>query len=261
VRGAIAGLNCGGRGDCPLPREAGRKVARSIKRQKSNWSKDNREEIMKTSTDRIITTHAGSLPRPPDLLALIRAKLAGQPCDESALAAEITRSVEAATKQQADIGLDVISDGEMPKPSFLSYINDRLGGVTITAEPFGDPWKGSRENKSFPEYYAWEASLNLNPAVGAKRVICDGPLTYKGHRQSRPTLPPSRRRWPKSAYAKLSCRRFRPPTSSSGSGTSTTSRTRNTSSHWPMRCTRNTRRSPTPACCCRSTIRGWSRNT
>src|ERR1700722_4640963 len=138
---------------------------------------------MKSSTDRIITTHAGSLPRPPELLKLIRAKLAGQPYEEKELNAEIKRSVEAVTKQQADTGLDVVSDGEMSKPSFLSYINERLGGVTITAEPFGNPWKGSRENKSFPEYYAWEASLNLNPAAGAKRVVCDEPLSYAGHRQ------------------------------------------------------------------------------
>lgn len=138
---------------------------------------------MKSSTDRIITTHAGSLPRPPELLKLIRAKAAGQPYDEKALAAEVTRSVETIAKRQADLGLDVISDGEMSKPSFLGYITERLGGVRVTAEPFGNPWKGSRENNSFPEYYAWEASLNLNPAVGAKRVVCDAPLTYAGHKQ------------------------------------------------------------------------------
>jgi len=138
---------------------------------------------MKSSTDRIITTHAGSLPRPPELLKLIHAKLAGEPYEEQELSAEIRRCVDALTKRQADIGLDVISDGEMSKPSFLSYITERLGGITITAEPFGNPWKGSRENNSFPEYYAWEASLNLSPASGAKRVICNGPLSYKGHRQ------------------------------------------------------------------------------
>jgi len=138
---------------------------------------------MKSSTDRIITTHAGSLPRPPELLKLIRAKAAGQPFDNEELAAEVSRSVETLTKRQADLGLDVISDGEMSKPSFLSYITDRLGGVLVTAEPFGNPWKDSREVKTFPEYYAWEASLNLSPASGAKRVVCDGPLTYQGQRQ------------------------------------------------------------------------------
>jgi 5-methyltetrahydropteroyltriglutamate--homocysteine methyltransferase len=138
---------------------------------------------MKSSSDRIITTHAGSLPRPPELLKLIRAKAMGQPFDEKELANEVTRSVEALTKRQAELGLDVISDGEMSKPSFLSYITERLGGVRVTAEPLGSPWKDSRELKTYPEYYAWEASLNLSPASGAKRVVCDGPLTYKGHRQ------------------------------------------------------------------------------
>src|SRR5262249_28620868 len=138
---------------------------------------------MKTSSDRILTSHVGSLPRPPDLLKLIKAKVAGQPYDEKELAAEVRKSTEQCVKRQADIGLDVISDGEMSKPSFLTYIVERLGGVETTSEPFGNPWKGSRENNSFPEYYAWEASLGLNPAVGAKRVICNGALKYKGHKQ------------------------------------------------------------------------------
>lgn len=138
---------------------------------------------MKTSTDRLISTHVGSLPRPPELLKLIRAKLAGQPYDEKELAAEVKRAVEQNVKRQADIGLDVVSDGEMSKPSFLSYIVERLGGVEATSEPFGNPWAGSRENNAFPEYYAWEASLGLTPASTAKRVICVGPLTYKGQAQ------------------------------------------------------------------------------
>jgi 5-methyltetrahydropteroyltriglutamate--homocysteine methyltransferase len=138
---------------------------------------------MKTGTDRILTTHVGSLPRPPDLLKLIKAKVAGQPHDEKELDAEIKKAIDQCVKRQADIGLDVISDGEMSKPSFLTYIVERLGGVQVTSEPFGNPWKGSRENNTFPEYYAWEASLGLNPAVGAKRVVCTGPLTYKGQAQ------------------------------------------------------------------------------
>jgi 5-methyltetrahydropteroyltriglutamate--homocysteine methyltransferase len=138
---------------------------------------------MQLSKDRIITTHAGSLPRPLELLRLVRAKASGQPFDETELATEVARSVEALTKRQADLGLDVVSDGEMSKPSFLGYITERLGGVRVTAEPLGNPWKDSRETKTYPEYYAWEASLNLSPASGAKRVVCDGPLSYKGQRQ------------------------------------------------------------------------------
>src|SRR5262245_34880461 len=140
---------------------------------------------MKTSTDRILTSHVGSLPRPPDLLKLIKAKVAAQPFDEKELGAEVRKAIDQCVRRQADIGLDVISDGEMSKPSFLTYIVERLGGVEVTNEPFGNPWKGSRENNAFPEYYAWEASLSLNPAVGAKRVICTGPVAYKGHAQVR----------------------------------------------------------------------------
>src|SRR5262245_10995569 len=99
---------------------------------------------MKTSTDRILTSHVGSLPRPPDLLKLIKAKVAAQPFDEKELGAEVRKAIDQCVRRQADIGLDVISDGEMSKPSFLTYIVERLGGVEVTNEPFGNPWKGSR---------------------------------------------------------------------------------------------------------------------
>ena len=138
---------------------------------------------MISSTDRIITSHVGSLPRPPELLKLIQAKAAGRAYEEEELAAEIRHAVEAITKRQADLGLDVISDGEMSKPSFLGYIAERLGGVRVTDEPLGNPWKGSRENNQYPEYYAWDASLGLHPAFGSKQVVCEGPLTYRGHRE------------------------------------------------------------------------------
>jgi len=136
---------------------------------------------MKTSTTRILTTHAGSLPRPPELLKLIRAKVAGQPYDEKELEAEVTKAVEACVKRQADIGLDVISDGEFSKPSFLSYIVERLDGVTTTDEPMGSPWKGSREHNQYAEYYAWEAQIMPPPAAVTKRVVCSGPVKYRGH--------------------------------------------------------------------------------
>jgi hypothetical protein len=145
----------------------------------------------------------------------------------------------------------------MSKPSFLGYITERLGSVRVTAEPFGNPWKGSRENNSFPEYYAWEASLNLNPAVGAKRVVCDAPLTYKGQRQVAADIATF-----KAALAKVNVREaFLPAISPSNVEfwirTSTTNRTKNISSRSPTRCTRNTKPSPTRVCSCKSTIRGW----
>jgi len=137
---------------------------------------------MKSSTTRMLTTHAGSLPRPPDLLKLIRAKVGGQPYDEKELGAEITKAIDQNVKRQADIGLDVISDGEMSKPSFLSYVVERLDGVETTNEPFGQPWKGSREHTQYAEYYAWEAQVGiaLAPVVATKRVVCNAPVKYKG---------------------------------------------------------------------------------
>jgi 5-methyltetrahydropteroyltriglutamate--homocysteine methyltransferase len=134
---------------------------------------------MRNSRDRILTTHVGSLPRPPALLNLLRAKAAGQLQDERALIDEIESAVEAVVKRQADIGIDVVSDGEMSKPSFLHYVRERLSGLAVTQEAL--PWylSDSREVKAFPEYYAED--LRRNPLPPFKRVICNGPLTYVGH--------------------------------------------------------------------------------
>jgi len=133
---------------------------------------------MKTSHDHVLTTHAGSLPRPAGLLKLMRTKGAGQPYDEKELNAEVKRAVEGIVTKQAEIGVDVVSDGEMPKPSFLHYIKERLGGVATTNEPLGSYIQDSREVKTFPEYYAEEAARNPMPPF--KRVVCNGPLTYQG---------------------------------------------------------------------------------
>jgi 5-methyltetrahydropteroyltriglutamate--homocysteine methyltransferase len=142
-------------------------------------SGDGHRENMKTSRERILTTHAGSLPRPPALLQLLRAKVAGQPYDENALSKQVTDAVDGIVRRQATIGVDVVSDGEMPKPSFLHYIKERLGGVTTTEERAESYIKDSREVKAFPEYYAEEAARNPMPPF--KRVICNAPLSYIGH--------------------------------------------------------------------------------
>src|SRR5262245_32552596 len=95
---------------------------------------------MKTSTERIRTTHVGSLPRPESIKALLRARLGGQPLDAAQLAACVAEAVKAVVRQQAEVGLDVISDGEMGKTSFLAYAEERLTGfVAMTAENLGVP--------------------------------------------------------------------------------------------------------------------------
>jgi 5-methyltetrahydropteroyltriglutamate--homocysteine methyltransferase len=83
---------------------------------------------VKRSRDRILTTHAGSLPRPADLLARMQATGAGQPGDRPAYTARVRSAVADVVQKQVEHGLDVIDDGEMGKPSFVTYVVERLAG-------------------------------------------------------------------------------------------------------------------------------------
>ena len=128
---------------------------------------------MKTSGGRILTTHAGSLPRPADLLAMMQG--AG---DAGKLAARVQQAVTEAVRKQTDVGLDVITDGEMGKASFITYVTERLSGFTRSTEPGTLPWAGSKEVTAFPEFY--EPSLRQSPNAAAPRYACTGPVTYVG---------------------------------------------------------------------------------
>ncbi len=139
---------------------------------------------MKRSTDRMITTHVGSLVRPDDLVGMVQARVNGEPHDAAALTARIKEAVSAVVKRQADVGLDVINDGEFGKPSFLHYINERLGGFAPgKARPPGNPFAGSREFQSFPEFYQKTAESGPGPYSRAQHLECVGPITYKGQQQ------------------------------------------------------------------------------
>jgi 5-methyltetrahydropteroyltriglutamate--homocysteine methyltransferase len=130
---------------------------------------------MKHSTSRILTTHAGSLPRPADLLEIARG-----PRDDT-YAARVRRAVADVVAQQMATGLDVVDDGEMSKPSFVTYVQDRLGGFAPTREPAGFPWAGSREVRAFPEFYEENVRQGGNAARLAPSLECTGPVTYTGH--------------------------------------------------------------------------------
>jgi len=132
---------------------------------------------MQRSTDRILTTHAGSLPRPQDILQMVRAKTRGEAVDEQKLAARVKEAVAEVVRKQVDTGLDVIDDGEFGKPSFVTYVRDRLGGL----EPHGmrpNAWLSSREAISFPDYY--QAQESASPRTKQVQMACTSPLTYKG---------------------------------------------------------------------------------
>ena len=104
---------------------------------------------MKRSTDRILTTHAGSLPRPPDILEKLAAKQQAA-FDEPAMAARLTGAVAEIVRKQVELGVDVVDDGEQGKVGFIPYINERLAGFELdTTRPAQSPWAGSREAKAF----------------------------------------------------------------------------------------------------------------
>jgi 5-methyltetrahydropteroyltriglutamate--homocysteine methyltransferase len=91
---------------------------------------------MHRSRDRFLTTHTGSLPRPEDLIRMMYAKEEGVPVDPEALAARVKAAVSELVKKQADSGIDLINDGEMSKPSYATYIKDRLDGFGGTGNTF-----------------------------------------------------------------------------------------------------------------------------
>jgi 5-methyltetrahydropteroyltriglutamate--homocysteine methyltransferase len=90
---------------------------------------------MNRSRDRFLTTHTGSLPRPEDLIRMMFAKEEGVPVEPHALGARIKSAVADIVKRQADAGVDVINDGEMSKPSYATYIKDRLNGFGGESQP------------------------------------------------------------------------------------------------------------------------------
>jgi 5-methyltetrahydropteroyltriglutamate--homocysteine methyltransferase len=86
--------------------------------------------------DRFLTTHTGSLPRPDDLIRAMFAREEGVPIDRTALAGQISEAVAEVVKKQCEAGLDLVNDGEMSKPSYATYVKDRLTGFGGTSNIF-----------------------------------------------------------------------------------------------------------------------------
>src|SRR5262252_5042056 len=138
---------------------------------------------MKRSEDRILTTHAGSLPRPADLLKLIRAKERGEAYDREGYAARVRSAVAGIVAKQVQLGIDIVDDGEMGKPGFIPYINERLAGFEVDRGRSGSPFAGSREFRAFPDFYEWFGRTLPSPAASLPHMVCTGPISYKGHAQ------------------------------------------------------------------------------
>lgn len=132
---------------------------------------------MKRSTGRILTSHAGSLPRPADLRDLLIAKDEGTPYDQSGFAARVRDAVADVVRQQTACGIDIVNDGEASKRSFTTYARERLGGVVerdlkpgerVLAQIYG------RDAAEFPEYFAGRGNL------AGREAVCVDALSYIG---------------------------------------------------------------------------------
>jgi 5-methyltetrahydropteroyltriglutamate--homocysteine methyltransferase len=134
---------------------------------------------------RILTTHVGSLPRPADLLERLRARGRGEPIDEQAFAGRLSDAVADIVRRQADLGVDIVDDGEFSKPSFVTYARERLSGLEPSGKERQSPWLHSREMAAFPEFYKSQMG-----AVSARQpaMVCTGPIAYKGYQQLKTDL-------------------------------------------------------------------------
>jgi 5-methyltetrahydropteroyltriglutamate--homocysteine methyltransferase len=140
---------------------------------------------MTRSPDRILTTHAGSLPRSEALRDLVFARADGKPCDKERLAAELRAGVEDVVRRQIACGLDSVNDGELGKTNFTNYVRERLSG--FESRPAGAGAKplsiAGRDLKIFPEYFAtggrgFGAFAGSGPSRA--QVYCVAPLQYVG---------------------------------------------------------------------------------
>ena len=136
---------------------------------------------MKHSANRILTTHVGSLPRPEELLVRVAGTGTGQALSDHSIATLLKGAVEEIVRKQASLGIDIVNDGELGKPSFVTYVNERLGGF-VPGPPRGSPWANSREVHSFPEFYEQAGRSGASPAGNQIRMVCRGPITYQGHK-------------------------------------------------------------------------------
>jgi 5-methyltetrahydropteroyltriglutamate--homocysteine methyltransferase len=131
---------------------------------------------------RINITHIGSLPRPHELLDIMKAKFAKQPYDEKAYQAKLSKAVADCVRKQVDCGIDFVTDGEFSKPGFFTYVQERLEG--FESRPNQKLILFQKEVSSFPEYYAeyFKQAMMGGAIVPITPVVCVGPVKYRGER-------------------------------------------------------------------------------
>src|SRR5215472_12494881 len=127
---------------------------------------------MKTSQDRMLTTHVWSLPRPPELKELLVRKDQSQAYDTAAFERVTRHAVFDIVKRQAQTGIDIVNDGEMSKPGYSTYVADRLSGFSGH-----EPAKPRLDTRDHPNFLA--AYERMTGANVARRAVCIGPVAVK----------------------------------------------------------------------------------
>ncbi|HTT80591.1 MAG TPA: cobalamin-independent methionine synthase II family protein [Stellaceae bacterium] len=125
---------------------------------------------MQTSQDRILTTHTGSLPRPPALRELLVKKDQDRPYDKAELKRLTLEAVFAVVWRQAEVGVDIVNDGEMSKPGYSTYVADRLSGFAGH-----EPAKPRLDTRDHPNFLA--AYERMTGGNTARRAVCVGPVS------------------------------------------------------------------------------------
>ena len=127
------------------------------------------------SAERFLTTHTGSLPRPSDLIRMMFAKEEGVPVDPAALGTRIRAAVVEVVRKQVDAGIAIVNDGEMSKPSYATYVKDRLNGFGGASHPLQ-----YRDLVDFPEM---AQRVFGDPGRSRRRTpACDGPISVRDPR-------------------------------------------------------------------------------
>jgi 5-methyltetrahydropteroyltriglutamate--homocysteine methyltransferase len=129
---------------------------------------------------KILTTHAGSLPRPHDLLDLMKAKASGKPYDKTAYEGRVKTAVAECVRKQLEAGIDIVTDGEQSKPGFFLYVNERLEG--FTPRPGMKRKFFDAEVAAFPDYYAqyFKQAMIGGAVAPVVPMVCTAPVKYRG---------------------------------------------------------------------------------
>jgi 5-methyltetrahydropteroyltriglutamate--homocysteine methyltransferase len=142
---------------------------------------------MKRSTERILTSHVGSLARADSLIPLLRLREQGQPYDRDDLTRRVREAVTDVVRKQVEAGIDIVTDGEQGKSSFYGYVVERFSGFERKPPAPGKemrPRAAGREYLAFPDYYAWSERIAepFGGRGGRGRGVdtCIGPVSYKG---------------------------------------------------------------------------------